>query len=82
MPIAEVSASVAAKYDNDFYCDAQSPQGRTLRDDINYSQECSPDGKLTERALAYMREVRFCPNAHKSGFSLLSFEHGYAGHQA
>lgn len=57
MPVAEVSASVAAKYEKDFYFDAHSPQGRTLRG-IDYSQERDPDGRLTERALAYQREVR------------------------
>lgn len=55
MPVAQVSASVAAKYENDFYF--EGPQGRTLRD-VDYSQECNPDGTPTERALAYKREVR------------------------
>lgn len=57
MPAAHVSAAVAAKYESDFYFDTESPQGRTPRD-IDYSEECDLDEHLTERALAYRREVR------------------------
>lgn len=57
MPVALVSAAVAAKYENDFYIDTQSPQGK-ISSRVDYSKECNPDGTLTERALAYKREVR------------------------
>lgn len=57
MPVAPVSAAVAAKYENDFYLDSHSPQCKVFRR-VNYSEECNPDGTLTERALAYKREVR------------------------
>lgn len=57
MPVADVSASVAAKYENDFYLHSKDPEGKTFRG-IDYGDECDLDGYLTERALAYKREVR------------------------
>lgn len=80
MPVAQVSASVAAKYEDDFYFDSRSPQGRTLRS-VNYSQERNSDGTLTERALAYKREVRClplltCPSSH-----FVTPDHDHVGDQ-